>query len=154
MGRAAGRGLPPAPVGAAPPGLAGPVRGVGGPASSLMQPQVAASGQAMNYGPPGGFPPRGMPPPGMGFPPRGMPPGMPGGMPPGAKLILNIPIRHRTIVGVTIYFLAMISQLFSPAGMPPGGMPPGMPHGFPPRGMPPGMPHGFPPRGMPPPPPN
>lgn len=112
MGRAAGRGLPAAPMGQAPPGLAGPVRGVGGPASSMMQPQGIVSGGPEMYarGPPRGMPPpgapRGMPPPGMGMPPPGMGMGMPRGMP--------------------------------PRGMPPGmGMPPrGMPPGMPPRGPP------------------
>ncbi|CAM9608230.1 unnamed protein product [Ectocarpus sp. 6 AP-2014] len=77
----------------APRGLAGPVRGIGGPASSMMQPQaVAASAQAQAYGrgapmgrgPPGQMPPggRGMPPAGYGGPPMGMPGGGYPGMPP------------------------------------------------------------------------
>lgn len=84
LGRAAGRGLPP-PAISAQPGLAGPARGVGGPAPGMMQPQIARP--PVNYpvnrpppyaqmgvrGPPG----PGMPPPPQqfgGLPPR---PGMP-----------------------------------------------------------------------------
>lgn len=99
VARAAGRGLPAAPLGAPPVGLMAPMRGLGGPAPGMMQPgQVAAQAQPQAYGrgrgmppgPPGAMvppPPRGMPgagmPPGMGMPP---PPGMgvppPGMMPP------------------------------------------------------------------------
>jgi len=128
-GVSAGRGIavPPAPGGAnAPQGLSGPVRGVGGPASGAMQPNMGRGmGAPPVRGPPMGMPPMGMP-PGRGMPPMGMPPGrgMPPmmGMPPGRGMPPGMPIPGR-----------------GPPGMPPMmGMPPGRggpPPGF---GMPPG----------------
>ncbi|CAJ1444815.1 unnamed protein product [Effrenium voratum] len=69
-GQVAGRGMPAAPLSSAPAGLAGPVRGVGGPAAIQMQPKAGGALPA-----PGGAPP-------------GMPPGFGRGMmvPPGWRL--------------------------------------------------------------------
>uniref|UniRef100_M4BFA0 Small nuclear ribonucleoprotein-associated protein n=2 Tax=Hyaloperonospora arabidopsidis (strain Emoy2) TaxID=559515 RepID=M4BFA0_HYAAE len=102
VARAAGRGIPTAPMGGAslPMGLMAPMRGIGGPPPGMMQPgQVAAMAQPQAYGRgrgmpgmPGGIPglPGGMMPPprpmpGMGMPPPGMGPplGMGMGPPPG-----------------------------------------------------------------------
>ena len=53
LGRAAGRGLPTAPLGAPPLGLGGPVRGVGGPGAGVMQAPPQAAGRGAPVPPPG-----------------------------------------------------------------------------------------------------
>jgi len=125
IGRPAGRGMPVAIPGAVPAGLAGPVRGVGGPAAGMMQPRGAAvAGAPVTYArpqAPPGMPP-GMMPPGV-RPPMGVPPMMRPGMPtvPGMP---GAPIRP-PVPGM-------------PPGMPPGMQVPGMRPPF--QNMPPGMP--------------
>mmetsp|Transcript_15478 Transcript_15478/g.23043 ORF Transcript_15478/g.23043 Transcript_15478/m.23043 type:complete len:222 (-) Transcript_15478:52-717(-) len=114
IARAAGRGVPLAPMtGVAPVGLAGPVRGVGGPSASVMQPQAVSVSM--------GFRPT--IPMGRGMPTAGVPPGMPPlpGMPPQFGLGRGLPPPP---------------NMPPPPGMPPQFMqmppPPGS-MGYPPR---------------------
>mmetsp|Transcript_30549 Transcript_30549/g.93380 ORF Transcript_30549/g.93380 Transcript_30549/m.93380 type:complete len:179 (+) Transcript_30549:94-630(+) len=74
VGRAAGRGLPPTPLGMV-PGLGGPVMGIGGPGPGMMAPSaIAAAAPGQAYGR-GMMPPPPPPPGAFGMPPPGMPPG-------------------------------------------------------------------------------
>jgi small nuclear ribonucleoprotein B and B' len=147
IGRAAGRGIITPPVAQAQPGLSGPVRGVGGPAPGMMQPQMSRpnlSAPPMTYPaapvirpPPQMYPGQGPPPMVRGPPPQFAPPGARPGGPP--QQFPGPPMQYGQ----------------RPMGPPPPGPPGQMMRGPPPRpGMPPPPGVYGPPRGMPPPPQN
>jgi len=123
MGRAAGRGVLQTPMAMAPQGLQGPVRGLGGPAPSMMMPMMSAAPVPYGRGAPMGG--RGMPPP----PPPNM-------MAMGGRGMPNMSYPPPPPMGGR--------------GMPPNMMPPMGGRGMPPPPPPQMMMMG---RGMPPPPP-